>query len=165
MTPKSVSRDRLIAWLAALDAYGYLVSPPITASGLAGLGGGVLLFRAVKRPSRDDGADACTLTVIEVWLDGDDPEFDRRLEAGGCHLTSASWHLQVGTDGAARNAERIDVVPVPDSAHPRIHRHPLGWANDVRIPVEFPPPQSWMHTAEALVELHLRDAADDDVED
>lgn len=165
MTPKSVSRDRLIAWLAALEAHGCVVTMPVTATGLALLTEGAVLLRAVKRASREDVTDACTLTVSEVWLEGDDPGFDHRLEAGGCHLTAASWHLQVGTDGSAEGAERLDVVPAPDDLHPRIHRHPLSWPNDVRLPAEFPPPQSWMHTAEALVELYLRARSEDDVED
>lgn len=157
MTPRSVSRDRLIAWAAACQDYGYAIAPPPTAANLAALIEGEVVLRAAKTMSTADGEIACSLRIFERWADGVDPEGDHRLEAEGCHLVVAGWHLQVGADSGAEGAERLDVVSDADETHPRIHRHPLGWGNHVRLPAEFPPPQSWLHTADALAEVFIAD--------
>jgi hypothetical protein len=165
MTPKSVSRDRLIAWAAACQDFGYAITPPLTSLTLATLVEGEVVLRAVKTLSTPDGGIACSLSVTEQWIEGEDLEGDHRLESGGCHLLLASWHLQVGPGSAADGAERLDVVPDADVIHPRIHRHPIGWANHVRLPSELPPPQSWLHTADVLVEMLLTREPQEDVQD
>ncbi len=164
MTPKSVSRTRLLAWLTACEAFGY-ADTAAASGGLTPAADGVVLLRAVRPASRPDGSDRCSLTVREVWEEGDDPDSDHRLEADGCHLVSANWHLQIGTEASATAVERLDVVDDPDDAHPRIHRHPLGSPNPIRVPAELPPPQSWLHTSDTLVELFLEPTDQEDVED
>lgn len=80
--------------------------------------------------------------MLENWEPGSDPLGDRRLDSQGCWWRLARWHLQDGVGGTY--AERLDVIPTPDSDHPRIHSHPYGQPNDVRMPAELRPPRVWL---------------------
>ncbi len=62
-----------------------------------------------------------------------------------------SWHLQVDAEPGARGADRLDVVPMQDARHPRIHRHPHGESNETRIESEFVPPGVWLGDVNAVL--------------
>jgi hypothetical protein len=68
--------------------------------------------------------------IHEAWRPGNDPELG--LVMYGCFLTVASWHAQVVPGAGDIGAERSDVnrrKPVKL----RVHIHPLGSQNDVRL--------------------------------
>jgi hypothetical protein len=113
-------------------------------------------FRATRRAVRGGESLPISLTVAETWLDGPDPSGDHRLEAHGCHLGALRWHVQVGEGTGATGAERLDVGE-RDDRHPRIHRHPHGAENRVRVPAELPPPDA-CHAVDGILSGALADA-------
>lgn len=80
-----------------------------------------------------------------------------RLDAEGCHLGALEWHVQVDEHSGDQGAERLEVVPTIDENHPRIHQHPYGEANDVRLPANLSEPVGWLSALNAL----LRGVLDD----
>jgi hypothetical protein len=140
-----VVRARLASWYRACEVWGFIMDPALTAAVLSEFDDGVVQFRATQAVVQDGGASLVTLTVYERWSVGSDPRGDRRLESEGCVLEALSWHLQVAAESDAVGAERVDVVPDPDEIHPRVHRHPYGRENRVRLPAELAPPQQWLH--------------------
>lgn len=163
MTPRSVVLARLSSWYRACELWGFVIDPPLTAATLSHLDDGVVHFRAVR--SVADGPLTMTLTVVELWTPGSDPNGNHKLEADGCFVEALSWHLQVGGDAGDVGAERLDVVLHPDDLHPRVHRHPYGSPNSVRLPSRLPPPEQWLHRVGQALEKdsdHLGQTASDD---
>lgn len=145
MTQASLVRTRLALWQRACEFWDFGITPPLSRETLAAQPLGALGFIARRTLRLRGSAQETTLTVEEIWWPGADPLDDRRLEREGCHLAVLSWHLQIGAETGSAGAERLDVVLLPDSAHPRIHRHPYGQPNRVRQPTELPPPHAWLH--------------------
>jgi hypothetical protein len=142
----------------ACEANGLVIDPPLKAADLCGLAAGLLGFCA-RRSATVDGVEwEITLAVGEMWAAGRDPYGERRLEAEGCFLAAASWHMQVGRDTGHVGAERFDVVPHPDSVHPRVHRHPYGFGNDVRLAwSSLPVPDAWLNHVDRVLGGALSD--------
>lgn len=133
--------QRFSAWMSACDVYGLALPPVVTNAVTAGLPPGLVRLRAARTVTVAGQDHEMTLDVAEVWLPGPDPLGERRLERGGCHLAAATWHAQVGLDTRDGDAaERLDVVPVPDPSHARVHRHPFG-----RVDFNLPVPDGWLH--------------------
>lgn len=150
MSLDSVINHRLYLWRGACSAWGFDdIRPPFTAAGQAMLEPGLVAFQAFKTIQVDGSPVRISLTVTETWIPGTEPDGFWKLEAEGCHLRVASWHLQVGQETGAPGAERLDVVPNADETHPKVHRHPYGEANDVRPEAELPPPEVWLQQADA----------------
>lgn len=149
----------------ACDAWGLEIAPPFTSESLSAVPEGVVEFVAAGPQTL---SPHISLTVSEFWLPGPDPQSDRRLEAEGCHLTALSWHIQIGKEGDAECAERLDVIEEADADHPRIHRHPYGSPNDLRVAAELPPPAAWLHRANdatgGLLSAGLETWGDEDME-
>jgi hypothetical protein len=144
VTQESIARTRLFLWTVAAEAWGFVVAPPLDEGDLVDLSRGKLSFRAIRQAEIDGVTRDVVLRVGEAWGLGDDPLEDRRLEADGCFLLASSWMVQV-SDGGDLGAERIDVVMEPDAAHPRVHRHPYGQPNGVRVVVpDLPVPDAWL---------------------
>lgn len=152
MTQASVVNTRLFLWLTACDVADLHPIPPFTATELADQPAGTIDFRAERPTLVDRKPERLTLTVTETWEPGGEPLDDRRLESHGCWLVTASWHLQVGGPRGGRGSERLDVVPTPDADHARVHRHPYGQPNDVRLASELPPPHVWLSALLDVVE-------------
>jgi hypothetical protein len=145
MTQASIVLTRLALWQRACEFWGFQIDPPLTRETLAAQPLGSVSIFAERAVALGGDAQRVTLSVVETWLPGADPLGDRRLEREGCHVSVLSWHLQIGAEPGPAGAERLDIVPTPDAMHPRIHRHPYGEPNHVRLPAELPPPHVWLH--------------------
>ena len=152
----SVINTRLSKWLQACSVWGFDIDPPFEETTLSGLPPGVVLFRATRSAVVDGEETIVTLDISEVWLEGIDPEADRRLDAEGCHLGALQWHAQVAAGGDT-GAERLEVVLDDDDAHPRVHRHPYGEANDVRLAANLPEPIGWLSALNSQLDGALDD--------
>jgi hypothetical protein len=157
LTLTSVVRSRLAIWRQVCDAWGLEIIPPFTRAGLQRLPPGLIAFRAVGMVTTEEKEQTVSLSVVETWVPGFDELGDRRVEAEGCHVILLSWHLQIGPDTGASEAERLDVIPNPDPEHPRIHRHPYGAANALRQPADLPPPDAWLHQVDETLNCLLSD--------
>jgi hypothetical protein len=147
MSQASIASTRHKLWLAATYLTDFSILPPFTARSLNDLAPGQVHFRAARTEGLEDRVGLVVLDVAELWLPGADPHGDRRLESEGCHVSALSWHLQVHGEPSDRSAERLDVVPTADPEHPRIHRHPYGEPNRVRVEANFDPPSVWLSLA------------------
>jgi hypothetical protein len=144
LSQHSIIDTRLWKWLQACSIWGFDIEPPFKEASLSGLPAGVVLFRASRSAVVDGEETTITLDVAEAWLEGDDPSGDRRLDAEACHLGALAWHAQVGADSGDRGAERLDVVPEAEATHPRIHQHPYGEVNGVRLTANLAEPLGWL---------------------
>lgn len=144
MSLDSIVGKRFFDWHNACLAFGFDIDPPFSASTLSSLAPGEVGFRATRHATVGGKPTTITLDVSELWLAGDH-QIDgwKKLNAEGCHVGVLSWHAQVGPNSGARGAERLDVGEQHDE-HPRIHRHPYGEENDVRLPAELAVPSGWL---------------------
>lgn len=73
---------------------------------------------------------------------------------------NAPRHFEVGARSGDHGSERLEVVPDENEKHPRIHQHPYGRVNDVRVAANLYEPIGWLSALNALV----HGALDDDSE-
>jgi len=73
------------------------------------------------------------------------------------NLEACSWHAQVGKSTGELGTERLDVVPVEDETHPRVHHHPYGQPNDVREPTGMAVPEGWLNQLNRILGNALAD--------
>lgn len=89
------------------------------------------------------------LFVREEWVRGADPD-GLGLDAHGCFLRRSSWHAQVHAYPRAECAYRLDVDRAKIGGL-RIHLHPFGQPNDVRLPrSNLGTPEQWLVEIEEL---------------
>ncbi|HEY6758844.1 MAG TPA: hypothetical protein VI318_05115 [Baekduia sp.] len=157
MTQESIARARLFLWSVAADVWDFEIDPPLADEDLADLTRGTFTFRAKREAQIGGVTKELLLEVRERWAQGGDPLDDRRLEAEGCFLEVAKWMIQVA-DGGDRGAERLDVIPMGDDRHPRVHRHPFGETNDTRNAVpDLPVPEAWLRGVDDVLGGALSD--------
>lgn len=148
MSQDSIVGRRLFDWHNSCLAFGFDIEPPFSASSLSSLAPGEVGFRATRQATVDGKPTTISLDVGELWLPGDNPAYSgTKLNAEGCHVSVLSWHAQVGPNSGARGAERLDVGEGHDE-HPRIHRHPYGEKNEVRLPAELAVPSGLVEPVE-----------------
>jgi hypothetical protein len=147
MSVDSVLTERYALWRQILcDDFGYEETSP------GRLPGSIfeLALRAV-RPAFPP-VQPVVVEIHETWLAGDDPELG--LVMYGCFLAVASWHAQVVPSAGDIGAERLDV----DRRKPvklRVHIHPLGSQNDVRLPAApLRHPEAWVQRIEETIAAH-----------
>lgn len=157
MSQHSIINTRLSKWLRACSVWGFDIQPPFEKETLSGLPVGVVLFRASRITVVDGEETTITLDVSEAWLEGNDPSGDWRLDDEGCHLGALEWHAQVGEDSGDQGGERLEVVPEEDDTHTRIHQHPYGEVNDVRLPANLAEPVGWLNALNARLHGALDD--------
>ena len=135
MTLESIVNARITLFSEVLFDYGY---NPVQAD--ASLGG--LALRAVRRAAFEEPRVA--ITVAESWQRGADPEKLRPTEHG-CHLLVCSWHAQITTGDVG--AESLDIDPTKP-AKLRVHAHPFGQPNALRLPTRFMTVEQWLKIVE-----------------
>jgi len=144
VSQQSIIDTRLWKWLQACAVFAFDIEPPFKEETLAGLPPGEVRFRASRNAVVDGEETTITLDVSESWLDGSDPKGDWRLDDEGCYLGALQWHAQVGAVSGDQGAVRLEVVPDEDETHTRIHQHPYGHVNDVRLPANLAEPVGWL---------------------
>lgn len=141
MTLSSVTIARRAQWGDAIVDFGWRMT-----RGHIDQRAGLVLACA-DRPVR--AGPAMTLTVREEWVPGPDPD-GLGLCAHGCFLRRASWHAQIGLEPPAEHAHRLD-VDRDKSDDAKIHLHPFGHPNQVRLPRRgVGTPEQWLVAIEDL---------------
>jgi hypothetical protein len=142
MTLKSALDDRYARWLNELYDWGYRLEDPLPPAGA-----NQIAIRARREETLGD--PGVVVDIRETWLSGSDPD-GLSLTQHGCYLDHAAWHAQFASPGPAW-AERLDVDRSKDTAL-KIHRHPLGTPNNVRLTEpRLLAPAAWLDRVEGLV--------------
>lgn len=143
---QAVLDGRYVRWCNELAGYGYaLEDPPRPAM----LSNQFTIF--ARRPP--EAGPPTTITISEQWVDGAADPLNLGVTREGCTLLMASWHAQVDDEGPepSERALRLDLDPAkPEDL--RLHSHPFGKANDVRVPLDhLPEPGDWVDEVESLI--------------
>jgi hypothetical protein len=135
-----VLQRRAAHWHTVLHLYAYELAAPDRLDPIE------LRLRAIRAASHD--VPRATIDVHEIWRAGRDP-YRLMPTVEGHHLLRASWHAQIGGDGAAC-AERFDV---DRSKPPNLtrHRHPYGLQNNAREQTTIAVPEAWMLHVETII--------------
>lgn len=137
-------RRRAAHWHTVLDLYAYELTVPDEIDSA----GGRLRLRATRPASY--GGPRTTIDVSETWMSGSDPQ-GLMPTVDGHHLRRASWHAQIGDEGAT-SAERLDIDRSKPAGLMR-HRHPYGSPNNSREHATISAPEAWMLHVETVISL------------
>ncbi len=142
MTAASAASDRLTAWEAAFELYGYEPEE------IRDLTTGFEIVHATRPATHGD--PTIVVDVDELWLPDPDPlqgSANRSYQAAFLSKGSAHAQIEPGDIGA----DRIDVGDPSKPPSLTIHRHPFGQPNHVRVPLSaIPVPAQWVHELEEI---------------